>query len=183
MEVWRPVVGYEGFYAVSSLGGVRSLERVITRSNGTPQTIRPRRLSSVVGGAGYPVVTLWMHNKGRTRTVHSLVAEAFLGPCPEGMEVCHNDGNPTNPHKDNLRYDTHQNNLMDTVRAGTNRRVTDRCPYGHLKMGANRVAHGQFGTRSKCRACSREHSLATKYKRPFDSENADRKYREMMEEK
>ena len=37
-------------------------------------------------------------------------------PCPEWMEVCHNDWNPTNNHPDNLRYDTHSANWKDAYR-------------------------------------------------------------------
>lgn len=41
-EIWRPVVGYEGAYEVSDRHRVRSLERVVQKSNGATQTIRPR---------------------------------------------------------------------------------------------------------------------------------------------
>lgn len=53
------------------------------------------------------------------RYIHRLVLEAFVGPCPDGMEACHNDGNPTHNHISNLRWDTHKNNLADCVRHGT----------------------------------------------------------------
>ncbi len=51
--------------------------------------------------------------------VHQVVALAFLGPVPEGMEVAHNDGNPANPLPGNLRYDTPQGNTDDKRRHGT----------------------------------------------------------------
>ncbi len=54
-----------------------------------------------------------------TRLLHRLILEAFRGPCPEGMEGCHNDGNPANNTLDNLRWDTPQNNVSDMVRHGT----------------------------------------------------------------
>lgn len=43
---------------------------------------------------------------------------AFAGPCPIGLEVCHNDSNPTNNRLDNLRYDTRRSNRIDMVIAG-----------------------------------------------------------------
>ncbi len=48
-----------------------------------------------------------------------LVLLAFAGPCPSGMEVCHNDGNSTNDNVSNLRYDTKSRNMQDCLRHGT----------------------------------------------------------------
>lgn len=59
--------------------------------------------------------------KGRYRNfyVSRLVLQAFVGPCPEGMEACHWDGNKENNSLSNLRWDTHVNNLADDLRNGT----------------------------------------------------------------
>lgn len=51
-------------------------------------------------------------------SVHRLVLEAFIGPCPPGMEACHNDGNPRNNALSNLRWDTSENNSADKIRHG-----------------------------------------------------------------
>jgi DNA-binding transcriptional regulator YiaG len=53
--------------------------------------------------------------------VHRLVLLAFVGPCPPGMEGCHNDGNPANNRIENLRWDTHDANMKDAIRHGTAR--------------------------------------------------------------
>jgi hypothetical protein len=55
------------------------------------------------------------------RLIHRLIAEAFHGPCPEGMECCHNDGNRSNNRADNLRWDTRTNNHADRIQHGTRR--------------------------------------------------------------
>ncbi len=65
------------------------------------------------------VVNLSKNNKAKTYKVHTLVLNAFVGPCPEGMECCHNDGDFTNNYVDNLRWDTHQENQRDMVKHGT----------------------------------------------------------------
>lgn len=44
---------------------------------------------------------------------------AFVGKCPDGMEVCHNDGDPGNPSLNNLRYDTKSANQQDRIRHGS----------------------------------------------------------------
>ena len=50
--------------------------------------------------------------------VHKLVALTFLGPCPEGKEVLHNDGDPKNNRLDNLRYGTRTENILDVFKLG-----------------------------------------------------------------
>jgi hypothetical protein len=57
--------------------------------------------------------------KLKTYTVSRLVLFAFVGPCPEGMECCHNDGNHTNNQVDNLRWDTPKENQADRAKHGT----------------------------------------------------------------
>lgn len=50
--------------------------------------------------------------------VHVLVLELFVGACPDGMECCHEDGNPANNDVGNLRWDTPQANWKDRKRHG-----------------------------------------------------------------
>lgn len=106
MEEWRPVVGFEGLYEVSSLGRVRSFRRCAAG----------RLLRPGIASNGYPTVAL---GRGNTRTLHSLVADAFLGPCPAGHEIRHKDGRRDNPALDNLCYGTRHDNIKDAVRHGT----------------------------------------------------------------
>lgn len=68
---------------------------------------------------GYIIMTLMKNNKMNRLLAHRLVLEAFVGPCPEGMEACHNDGNRTNNVVTNLRWDTRKNNHADKKRHGT----------------------------------------------------------------
>lgn len=120
LEEWRPIPGSRD-YQVSSLGRVRRVAGIITRSNGRPQTIRGRVLRASVDDWGYPMVGV----DGRTRKVHTLVAAAFLGPRPfDGAVVRHLDGDPSNNSVDNLAYGTPSENILDcydyrgTVRCG-----------------------------------------------------------------
>lgn len=62
----------------------------------------------------------------KTRLVSRLVLTAFVGHPPEGMECCHYDGNPGNNNLENLRWDTHHNNMQDNLRLGTTSRGEHR---------------------------------------------------------
>lgn len=69
--------------------------------------------------------------------VHRLVLEAFVGPCPEGMEACHWDNNGLNCKLSNLRWDTPVNNQRDRIRHGTdnqgeNPRLGEECGWAVL---------------------------------------------------
>lgn len=66
----------------------------------------------------YRWVVLCNGKNRRRNQVHRLVLLAFVGPCPEGMECCHNDGNSTNNKLSNLRWGTRKENAADRVRHG-----------------------------------------------------------------
>lgn len=121
-ERWAPVVGYEGLYSVSDLGNVRGEARVVPHIK-SGKTLRQRPVRARVNKATkYPAVNLSREGSRRTFTVHSLVAAAFLGARPDGMEVAHDDGDHANPALSNLRYDTPAGNKADMVRHGTRQR-------------------------------------------------------------
>ena len=122
VERWLPVVGYEGLYEVSDCGQVKSLGRyVVLKGKMLPHCFPPRMLKLCPDRRGYINVLLSSRNKkAATHAVHRLVLEAFIGPCPEGMECCHSpDRNPSNNQLDNLRWDTHVNNQADQIVHGT----------------------------------------------------------------
>lgn len=85
-------------------------------------------------GARYVVVCLRPEPCGKVicRYVHRLILEAFVGPAPDGMQVCHNDGDTTNNRLDNLRWDTPVKNCADKIRHGTQ-------PFGEASSLAKRT--------------------------------------------
>lgn len=76
--------------------------------------------------SGYAKVSLCRNSKRHEYLVHRLVVETFIGQIPDGMDVCHNDGNKQNNHVSNLRIGTRRENMADTVRHGTSNRG-ERC--------------------------------------------------------
>lgn len=146
-ETWRPVVGYEGYYEVSNNGRVRTVGRI--SSYGRP--VRERVLKPDLSGI-YPQVKLARDGRGRTSRIHALVAEAFIGPRPAGMEVCHTNGNHADNRLENLRYDTHSENQRDTVRLGLHPLANlTECHRGH-PLPAPAV-----GIARVCKTCRRDY--------------------------
>lgn len=119
MEVWKPVVGWEGLYEVSNFGRIRSMPRTVIRSNGRRLTIAKKIISAPPNSRGYPSCSLWRNNKATPVAVHVVVARAFHGECPPGKEVRHLDGKKTNCRQSNLRYGTHSENNQDKIAHGT----------------------------------------------------------------
>lgn len=116
---WRAVVGYEGMYEVSDTGEVRSVARTVQRSNGADQLVAGKTLTKHPDRRGYHLVSLTRDHKAVHRRVHRLVLEAFAGPCPEGHEGLHGDGDMHNNHRSNLRWGTRTENVHDSMRHGT----------------------------------------------------------------
>lgn len=118
-EEWRPVVGAEEWYDVSSHGRVRSWHQY----GGRLPEVRvraavPRITKPYVRPDGHIQVAINTVKRMRPRKAHRLVAAAFLGEEPPGMEVCHNDGDPANNHVSNLRYGTRAENIADRYKHG-----------------------------------------------------------------
>ena len=180
-EMWKPVVGYEGLYEVSDQGRVRSLDRVIMRSNGSPQRVHARILSPNSNVTGHRWVGVQREGVAVKRYLHRLVLESFIGPCPDGMEGCHNDGDPANNTAENLRWDTRHANIMDSIRHGTDfNRSKTTCPRGHVLEEPNLRAYELRKGYRNCYACSLAYGRCRGRGVPFDSELADKIYSELI---
>lgn len=139
-EEWQPVVGYEGFYEVSNLARVRSLSRYITQRGRYGMITRPVRgrvLRQTIRD-GYCTVSLCNGETEKIKRVHRLVLEAFVGPCPDGMEGCHGNDVRTDNRIENLRWDTPSANNVDYVRHGRHHLAQrSTCPRGHRLEAPN----------------------------------------------
>ena len=183
VEVWRDIPGYEGHYQVSDHGRVRSLDRKVpNKGYGGTMLRRGRVLSMVADHKGYLLVRIFLKGVRKRARVHRLVLEAFIGPCPDGMECCHNDGDPSNNHISNLRWDTRINNRQDAIRHGNDPMlIRTHCPRGHELVAPNlRPSALKKGSRT-CLACDRAKAYARKYNMLDRFEEiADDRYRKIM---
>lgn len=119
LEHWIPVSGYEGLYAVSNHGQVRSLDRTVTHPRLGSQAVMGRILKHWALQNGYAQVKLSKDGRKLAFCIHRLVLCAFVGECPNGMVAAHYDGNPLNNHVSNLRWTTQADNINDKRRHGT----------------------------------------------------------------
>lgn len=117
-------------YAVGTDGSVWSC-RI---RNGTGKAWR--RLNTRPNATGHLFFDPCISGRQPKAYVHRLVLEAFVGPCPSGMEACHApDNNPANCRLDNLRWDTHKHNEADKIAAGTSN-DGERCGVSRLTEDA-----------------------------------------------
>ena len=122
-EEWRPVVGYDGYYEVSSLGRVKS----VGNRKGSWKT--PHILKTQDNGKGYKVVCLHRDGGYSFKTVHRLVAVAFIPNQENRSDVNHIDGDKSNNVVWNLEWATKSENAIharDVLgKLYFNRRLTD----------------------------------------------------------
>lgn len=111
---WKEVPGFPG-YEASDTGLIRGWH-----CNSGKRRSEPKLLASQKAHAGHLRVLL-MDETGKRRAVmvHRAVLFAFVGPCPDGEETRHLDGNPANNNLSNIVWGTKQANHQDKVRHGT----------------------------------------------------------------
>ena len=159
-EEWRDVPGWEGRYRVSDLGRVESVERIVPCGDGT-RTVRQCFLLPGLTPKGYERVVLQGDGARSKQKVHRLVMLAFVGPCPEGLETRHRDGDKRRNHLANLLYGTSSENTFDAVRHGTHHNAAKtECPHGHAYDAAN--TYTDLDNRRHCRACRQKRLAAAR---------------------
>lgn len=132
MDPFVPVAGYPNY----------KINRSGTIVGPMGKALKPR----IIPG-GYIQAILYRDLTRSAKLVHRLVLETFVGPCPDGMECCHADGDVTNNSLDNLRWDTHQANIDERVSA----RPTCRRDHPWGPFGTN----GQGKRARRCQLCRR----------------------------
>ena len=117
MEKWKDVIGYEGYYQVSNLGRVRSVDRIVRHSKNSTMKQKGRILSLTPRGkCNHLLATLHKDGHRWTASVHRLVLASFVGPCPEGKECLHGPAGVADNSVSNLKWGTSSENHYDMHR-------------------------------------------------------------------
>ncbi len=123
VEAWAQI---NPWYWVSSHGRVKSFKRR-----------RPIFLKGRPDGNGYLVVRLMPTGMDYQVKVHKLVAEAFIGPRPKGLDINHIDAVKTNNNASNLEYVTRSENVKHAYRHGLGIKKSEN--HGHAKLNWDKV--------------------------------------------
>lgn len=122
-EVFRDVPGFPG-YRVSNYGRLKSCltRRRVVGIKGSVSAMSDEwhlMATKGYGRSGHVLCRLRRETVLFHVGLHRLVLMAFVGPCPEGMECRHLDGNAGNNRLENLCWGTRSDNHKDAIRHGT----------------------------------------------------------------
>ena len=109
-EIWKDICGYEGLYQISNFGRIKSLNYNHTK--------KEKVLCEKHHKSNYVTVMLCKNVVNRNKSIHTLVASAFI-PNPNNYPcVNHIDGNKKNNNADNLEWCTHKQNIEHAIKTG-----------------------------------------------------------------
>ena len=165
VEQWKDVVGYEGYYQVSNLGRVKSVDRVNVNRLGVSRKLKGRILRPAVRTKyGYLGVILSKNNIKQTILVHKLVATTWLGPQPKGQQIRHGAGRWLDNSVKNLCYGTHRDQRLDMIRDGTHDGRPVRRSDGQEFLSLSEAARKSNCTATKiCAVCRNERKTTGGY--------------------
>ncbi len=103
-EEWRPIVGYEDIYEISSMGRVRSKERLVKHSGNNLRKVTPKYLTPYpASNSNQLVVQFYGNGRKCQRSILNLMYTAFIGPIPAKHSVITIDGDASGLRLDNIR--------------------------------------------------------------------------------
>lgn len=123
-EIWKDIPGYEGYYQVSDLGRIKSLDRDIKHNIGYGfRQLKGRILVQRLGVNKYYNVALSKNGTVKSKNIHQLVAEGFLNhvPCRYELVIDHIDNDTLNNKLSNIRIVTTRENNSKSKKNSTSR--------------------------------------------------------------
>jgi hypothetical protein len=118
MEIWKPVVGYEGLYEVSSLGRVKSLQKTIFREKHGNWVQPERILKNSSQQNGYVAITIYKNGKAKRINIHRLVCVSFVQNPNNKPCVNHKNGVKSDNRLENLEWVTFSENTFHAFNKG-----------------------------------------------------------------
>lgn len=131
-EIWKEIEGYEGFYQISNLGRVKSIDRFVKGQIGLRKAKGDLKIPTL-GKRGYYEIGLNKNSSRKTVKIHRLIALHFI-PNPENKpHINHIDGNKLNNKINNLEWCTHAENMRHARVNGLNKDVGETHHNAKLK--------------------------------------------------
>lgn len=128
-EVWKDVVNFEGLYQVSNLGRIKSIERIIYKSDGNKMKINPRIKAQHLyirnELANSANVTLSKDSRQTHLGVSIIVGQAFLGKTKKNEIYCHLNKNPFDNRVKNLKIMTRKESSAINIKLGKHKFIQD----------------------------------------------------------
>ena len=184
-EIWRPVVGYEGLYEVSSYGKVRSLDRYVIDSLENKRFYKGKVLSPGIRPDGYLFVILSCNGKSKTINVHRLVAQAFIPNFDNLPMVNHKNEDKSNNRVDNLEWcNSKYNNNYGTARIRARETLIKNGSWTGLRCGLSRDEYNKIyyqDNKDKIKDNSRIYYQKNRYRICEKHKENRRKKKEMIQ--
>jgi hypothetical protein len=121
MEVWKKI-DCNNYYEVSNYGNIRSVDRIVEHKTSKFLNIKSQKIKPALRKDGYLHVHLAKDCKSLNKTVHRLVAIAFLENPLNKFDINHKDGNKSNNNLSNLEWNTRSENLYHAYNIGLKER-------------------------------------------------------------
>lgn len=118
-EIWKDISDYIGYYQISNLGRIRSLDRMVSQkkcSSEYSRLMKGKILKTKITNSGYELVHLSKDGVVKAYTVHKLVYMAFNGDYDFSLQINHKDGNKTNNRLENLELVNQSDNVKHSYR-------------------------------------------------------------------
>lgn len=166
IEEWKTIPGTSDLYQASTLGRIRSLDRIIVKMNrwGFMGELRKkgRVLKPWHDCNGYEVIYIAGEGRREAINVHRLVAVTFLEGSGDGLDTNHKDGIKTHNNPENLEWCTRKENMAHAIETGLVKRT--KPIWGAPKKGGDPVyfesataaarAVGAYGCGNICNAAN-----------------------------
>lgn len=139
-EIWKDIENYNS-YQISNFGNVKSKERVVNCNHNSKRKIKERILKPLIDNRGYYVVTIYnVNGKSNPKTVHRLVAQAFIENTNNYPVINHIDGNKQNNNVNNLEWCTQSHNVKEAYRIGLEKpQLTNLNKFGKNNKKAKKI--------------------------------------------